>query len=133
IYHVGPLDARHTTTRVILAGSTIDVTPTEFVVLQELLREPGRVVSCAELVRSSQHITIDDEEARQVIRPHIVRLRRKIEPDPQQPCYIQSVRGIGYRWAGGLEQAAENTKHRAQSFGRSPRLPATVQTFPQPV
>jgi DNA-binding response OmpR family regulator len=48
--------------------------------------------------RASQDIDLDEEEARQVMRPHIVRLRRKIESDAQNPMYIQSVRGLGYRW-----------------------------------
>lgn len=45
-----------------------------------------------------QTVASDEEEARQLIRPHIVRLRRKLEPDPQQPRFLISVRGIGYRW-----------------------------------
>jgi hypothetical protein len=38
--------------------------------------------------------------ARQLIRRHIARLRRKLELDRQQPRYLLSVRGLGYRWAG---------------------------------
>lgn len=45
-----------------------------------------------------QTVASDEEEARQLIRPHIVRLRRKLEPDPQQPRFLISVRGIGYCW-----------------------------------
>lgn len=98
IYDVGILVIDVTQHLVRMNGAIIDVTPTEFAILLELVRQPGAVVSCARLVHSSQEIDLDEEEARQVIRPHIVRLRRKIEPDAQNPLYIQSVRGLGYRW-----------------------------------
>jgi two-component system KDP operon response regulator KdpE len=88
---------RHT---VQMFGQPIDVTPTEFTLLQELVRQAGAVVPCAALVRAIQQIEIDEEEARQIMRPHVVRLRRKIEPDPANPTYIQLVRGVGYRWHG---------------------------------
>ena len=56
------------------------------------------MISCTTLVRATNTVASDEEEARQLIRPHIVRLRRKLEPDPQQPRFLISVRGIGYRW-----------------------------------
>ncbi len=98
IYEVAPLLIDVAQHLVRMHGAIIDVTPTEFAILLELVREPGAVVSCARLVSASQDIDLDEEEARQVMRPHIVRLRRKIEPDAQNPTYIQSVRGLGYRW-----------------------------------
>jgi DNA-binding response OmpR family regulator len=69
------------------------------------VRQPGAVIPCIQLIGAFQHAQIDEDEARTVMRPHIVRLRRKIEPDPQRPIYILSVRGIGYRW-GGTDEAA---------------------------
>jgi two-component system KDP operon response regulator KdpE len=98
IYEVKPLVIDVAQHLVRMRGDIIDVTPTEFAILLELVRQPGAVVSCARLVSASQDIELDEEEARQVMRPHIVRLRRKIESDAQSPVYIQSVRGLGYRW-----------------------------------
>ncbi|HEX5689255.1 MAG TPA: response regulator transcription factor [Roseiflexaceae bacterium] len=100
VYEAGPLrlDARQHT--VMLRGQPLDVTPSEFAILQELLRAPGTVVSCLQLAHAIQTIADDEEEARALIRPHIGRLRRKVEYDSQQPSHILSVRGIGYRWVG---------------------------------
>jgi DNA-binding response OmpR family regulator len=99
VYTAGPLRIdvrRHTAT---LHGQPVEVTPTEFVILSELLRQPGTVVSCLRLAQATGTPVDDEEEARQLIRPHMVRLRRKLEADPQQPRFMLSVRGIGYRWS----------------------------------
>jgi DNA-binding response OmpR family regulator len=98
ISRVGPLTLDVPRHLVHMRGQPVEVTPTEFIILQELARQPDAVVTCATLVHAIQHIDIDEEEARQIIRPHILRLRRKIEPDPQHPIYIESVRSLGYRW-----------------------------------
>jgi DNA-binding response OmpR family regulator len=100
IYEAGPLrlDVRQHT--VSIRNQPIDVTPSEFAILQELLRAPGNVVSCLQLAHAIQTVADDEEEARALIRPHIARLRRKLESDSQQPCHLLSVRGIGYRWVG---------------------------------
>lgn len=97
-YTTGPLVIDVPQHQVRMGQQIIEVTPTEFTILLEMVRQPGAVITCAQLVYASQAITLDEEEARQVVRPHIVRLRRKVEPNPQHPTYIQSVRGMGYRW-----------------------------------
>jgi two-component system KDP operon response regulator KdpE len=97
-HHVGPLFIDVQQHIVRMHGQPIDLTPTEFAILLELVRRPGVVVPCTQLVYSIQHVHVEEEAARQIIRPHIVRLRRKIEHDAQHPAYIQSVRGVGYRW-----------------------------------
>jgi DNA-binding response OmpR family regulator len=100
IYRSGPLcldTQRHTVT---LNSQLVEVTPSEFTILRELLSHPGAVVTCRQLVQALNTPTDDEEEARQLIRPHIVRLRRKVEPDAQQPTYLLAVRSVGYRWAG---------------------------------
>lgn len=102
VYSSGPLVMDVQQHIVRMHGQTVDLTPTEFAILLELIRQPGVVVPCTRLVQAIQNVSIDEDEARQVMRPHIVRLRRKIESDPQRPVYIQSVRGVGYRW--GMEE-----------------------------
>lgn len=88
-------------------GQPIEVTPTEFSILYTLARHADAPVNCSRLVESFQGGSFDEDEARQVMRPHIVRLRRKIEPDPQRPAFLQSVRGIGYRWNSSGEPSDE--------------------------
>jgi DNA-binding response OmpR family regulator len=110
VYTAGPLCLdvrRHTAT---LGGQAVDVTPSEFAILLELLRQPGTVVSCTKLALATGTPVDSEEEARQIIRPHIVRLRRKLADDPQQPRYVLSVRGIGYCW-GNLPDAGSRQGH----------------------
>ncbi|MEO7911988.1 MAG: response regulator transcription factor [Roseiflexaceae bacterium] len=99
VYRAGPLSLDVQYHAVLLHQQPVDVTPSEFAILVELLKNPGAVVPCLRLTEAIQTAVDDEEAARQLIRPHIVRLRRKLERDPQQPSYLLSVRGLGYRWA----------------------------------
>jgi DNA-binding response OmpR family regulator len=99
VYRSGPLSLDVQYHTVLMHQQPIDITPSEFTILVELLRHPGAVVPCLRLTKAIQTAVDDEEAARQLIRPHIVRLRRKLELDPQQPSYLLSVRGLGYRWA----------------------------------
>lgn len=74
----------------------LDLTPTELRLLACLISHADRVLSSRELVKEVQNYDCREEEARSIIRVHIRRLRRKIEPDPRQPQYIVNVRGVGY-------------------------------------
>ena len=75
----------------------IDLTPTEFDLLLYLAAHRGRVVPCHELVREVRGYTIEETEAREVIRPHVSNLRRKLKTVGQSADLIVNVRGIGYR------------------------------------
>lgn len=75
----------------------IDLTPTEFDLLLYLAAHRGRVVSCHELVREVRGYAVDEAEAREVIRPHVSNLRRKLKGAGQDDDLIVNVRGIGYR------------------------------------
>jgi DNA-binding response OmpR family regulator len=103
----GPLSIDVSRHVVRMAGHPIEVTPTEFAILHALARSQGMVVPCVQIVQSFQGAVEGEDEARQMLRPHIVRLRRKIEPDPANPAYIQSVRGVGYRWSSSGEASEE--------------------------
>ncbi len=81
-----------------VAGAPVDLTPTEFQVLATLVRQPGRIFSREQLLEAV-HGTVFDGYDRS-IDSHIKNLRRKIEPNPRQPRYIQTVYGVGYRFAG---------------------------------
>ena len=75
----------------------IDLTPTEFDLLLYLAAHQGRVVSCHELVREVRGYTVGEAEAREVIRPHVSNLRRKLKNAGLDNDLIVNVRGIGYR------------------------------------
>jgi DNA-binding response OmpR family regulator len=75
----------------------IPMTPTEFDLLLYLAAHRGRVVPCHELVREVRGYAANESEAREVIRPHISNLRRKLTIAGQGREMIVNVRGVGYR------------------------------------
>lgn len=77
-------------------GNTVDLTPTEFRLLDCLISRADEVCTPQELVRCAQGYETDAWGARSIVRVHIRRLRRKIEPEPENPKYILNIRGVGY-------------------------------------
>jgi DNA-binding response OmpR family regulator len=82
--------------RVSIGDQPVELTPTEFDLLAELMSAPGRVFSRAALLEAVQGVAIDSME--RAVNVHISNLRAKIEPDPDQPRYIETVFGVGYRF-----------------------------------
>ncbi len=80
---------------VTLNGQPIDLTPTEFNLLRVLLGNPGYVFTRAELIEQS--FGYEYESLERTLDSHIKNLRKKLETDPKQPQYIQTVYGIGYQ------------------------------------
>ena len=78
-----------------LKGELIHLTPKEFKLLETLAREPGRAFSRAELV--NRVFGMDYEGLERTIDVHLMNLRKKIEEHPDQPMYVQTVYGIGYK------------------------------------
>jgi DNA-binding response OmpR family regulator len=76
-------------------GRQSDLTAIELNMLRLLLRSQGRVVSRQQIIRDvwGSEVFVTDR----VVDTHVVKLRRKIEPDPTAPRYLVSVRGLGYR------------------------------------
>jgi DNA-binding response OmpR family regulator len=94
---LGPLTIYPGRYQIAVGDRPIDLTPTEFDLLLYLAAHRGRVVSCHELVREVRGYTVDEAEAREVIRPHVSNLRRKLKQAGQDADLIVNVRGIGYR------------------------------------
>ena len=94
---IGPLTIFPGRYQIAVGDQPIDLTPTEFDLLLYLAAHRGRVVPCSELVREVRGYTLDENEAREVIRPHVSNLRRKLKASGQNPNIIVNVRGIGYR------------------------------------
>jgi DNA-binding response OmpR family regulator len=94
---LGPLTVYPGRYQIAVGDTDIDLTPTEFDLLLYLAAHRGRVVPCHELVREVRGYTVDEAEAREVIRPHVSNLRRKLKSAQQDADLIVNVRGIGYR------------------------------------
>lgn len=78
-------------------GENIDLTPTEFSLLAAMVAQPGRVFKRLQLLDATQGDAYEGYE--RTIDAHIKNLRAKLEPDPKQPRYIETVFGVGYRFA----------------------------------
>ncbi|NDJ78263.1 MAG: response regulator transcription factor [Chloroflexi bacterium] len=96
---IGPLTIFPGRYQISVGEQPIDLTPTEFDLLLYLAAHRGRVVPCSELVREVRGYSLEEHEAREVIRPHVSNLRRKLKASGQNPNIIVNVRGIGYRLA----------------------------------
>jgi DNA-binding response OmpR family regulator len=77
-------------------GRPIDLTKLEFRLLETFIRGRGRLLTRDQLLESAwdPNVHVTDR----AVDAHIVNLRRKIEPRPSEPQFIQSVRGLGYRF-----------------------------------
>lgn len=83
--------------RVWVQGEELLLTPTEYKLLTVLAAKPGVVYSRLQLLQLAlQDDLLNDERT---VDAHISRLRRKVEPEPANPIYIQTVYGFGYRFA----------------------------------
>ena len=78
-------------------GEIVDLTPNEYRLLVTLARYPGRVYSRFELINHVQGYDFEGYE--RTIDAHVKNLRRKVEPDPKHPRYVETVFGVGYRLA----------------------------------
>jgi DNA-binding response OmpR family regulator len=85
--------SRHVAT---VAGTPVDLTPTEFRVLLCLLDRRDRVIGYQELVRQVYGHSCTTDEAKQLIMPHISHLRQKLRAASCNSDLIENVRGVGY-------------------------------------
>jgi DNA-binding response OmpR family regulator len=78
-------------------GHPVTLTPTEFQLLVIMARQPGRVFTRSQLLDAVHGVAFESYE--RAIDAHVKNIRRKIEPDPRAPRYLQTVYGVGYRFA----------------------------------
>lgn len=81
---------------VIQAELAVELTPTEFGLLATLAEQPGRAFTRLQLLEATQGTAYEGYE--RTIDAHIKNLRSKIEDDPKNPRYIETVFGVGYRF-----------------------------------
>ena len=75
----------------------VDLTPSEFGILSTLMSSPGRAFSRLDLLDRIQGTAFEGYE--RTIDVHVRNLRAKIEPDPRNPRYVETIYGVGYRLA----------------------------------
>ena len=97
VLRVGELEIDDSVKQVKLKGRTVSLSPKEYELLKLLASEPGRVFSHQEIIaevwQNKPLITSSD------VTKYIYLLREKLEDDPENPKYILTVRGFGYKLA----------------------------------
>ena len=83
--------------QVTVGDRVLELTATEFDLLVELARQPGRVFTRAQLLGAVHGVVVESYE--RTVDVHIKNIRRKLEPDPHRPRYLLTVHSVGYRLA----------------------------------
>lgn len=99
VLQVGPIRIDQPRHEVTVEAREVHLTPTEFKLLVELARNPGRVLTHRHLLREVWESTATDQSHN--LRVHVASLRRKIEVDPAQPQWLVTEAGVGYRLRDG--------------------------------
>lgn len=100
-YHVGELEIDYKKLRVLRKGEDVHLTPNEFKIVALLGKHAGRVMTYKAILRElwGPSAGMDNK----ILRVHMASIRRKIEANPNEPCYIFTEVGVGYRMAEGAE------------------------------
>jgi DNA-binding response OmpR family regulator len=98
VFRFGDAEVDSTRCELRRGGSVVETTPTEFKLLSVFVRHRGRVLTREKLLDEAwgRGTFLTDR----VVDNHIVALRKKIEPEPSEPRFLISVRGMGYRFDG---------------------------------
>ena len=101
-YHVGCLEIDYRKMRVLRDGKDVHLTPNEFKIVALLGKHAGRVMTYRAILQElwGPAAGVDNK----ILRVHMANIRRKIEPNPNEPRYIFTEVGVGYRMAEGEEQ-----------------------------
>jgi two-component system KDP operon response regulator KdpE len=92
--------------RVVRDGEVVHLTPTEWHLLETLVRHSGRLVSQQQLLHDVWGPEYRDEA--HYLRVFMAQLRRKLEPQPSRPRYLITEPGMGYRFERGDDGATDD-------------------------
>ncbi|MBP8003413.1 MAG: response regulator transcription factor, partial [Chloroflexi bacterium] len=102
ILQVGSLQMDIGRHEVTLNNQAINLTASEFDLLRVLMEQAGYVFTRSELIHKG--LGADYEGLDRTLDSHIRNLRQKLEPNPKQPTFIQTVHGVGYRLVGDRDE-----------------------------
>ncbi len=95
LLELGELRLDVTRHELAVEGRPVELTPSEFALLQTLMASPGRVFSRTQLLEATLGDAFEGYERN--IDTHIKNLRKKIEPNPRRPKHLLTVHGLGYK------------------------------------
>ena len=93
--------------RVTVDDAEVRLSPTQWHVVEVLVRNPGRLVSQRQLLQEVWGPTYSDQT--HYLRVFMAQIRRKLEPDPARPRYFITEPGMGYRFESGAEPTGRST------------------------
>jgi len=96
VYHLGKTKIDFEQMTCAIGDKLFNLTAHESMVLKYFIENPGKIISRQELLEKVWNIHTDIET--RTVDNFIVKIRKYIEPDPANPQYVKSVRGIGYRF-----------------------------------
>lgn len=102
IIRSGPIVLNRAAHTVLVSDSPLDLTRTEFALLDTLMQNAGRTLNRLQLIEQALGYSYDGYD--RTIDAHIRNLRLKLEPDPRNPRYVLTVYGVGYRFAGAADE-----------------------------
>lgn len=96
IVTIGEITLNYEDRIVIKNGVEVQLTATEYKILALLMQNPGRVFTKAQIYKfiNGEYYQSDDNS----LMVHISRIREKVEPDPKNPIYVKTIRGLGYKF-----------------------------------
>jgi two-component system KDP operon response regulator KdpE len=95
LVEAGPLAIDLVHRRIARDGQEVQLSPKEWAILEQLAIHAGKVVTHGHLLRQVWGRAGEAEQ--QTLRVHMRQLRRKLEPDPNQPQFLITEPGVGYR------------------------------------
>jgi two-component system, OmpR family, alkaline phosphatase synthesis response regulator PhoP len=98
-FQVGDVTVDTSRREVTVGDRLVELTATEFDLVAEMARHPGRVFTRAQLLGTIHGVVVESYE--RTVDVHVRNIRRKLEPDPNRPRYLLTVHSVGYRFADG--------------------------------
>ena len=96
-FAVGDVAVDTSRRQVTVGDRVVELTASEFDLVEKLARQPGRVFTRAQLLGAIHGVVVESYE--RTVDAHIKNIRRKLEPDPHRPRYLLTVHSVGYRFA----------------------------------
>ena len=97
LYQIGALTVDFRKRRVYIDGTDTGLTPNEYKIVAFLAKHAGQVVTYKAMLRELWRPYASHDN--KILRVHMANIRRKLEPDPDDPAYIFTEVGVGYRMA----------------------------------
>jgi two-component system KDP operon response regulator KdpE len=97
VVRAGDLEVDLSHRAVTRAGEPVHLTPTEYALLEQLVTNPGKLITHRFLLRKVWGDGYQDQS--NYLRVYVAGLRKKLEDDPAAPEHILTEPGVGYRWA----------------------------------